>query len=390
MQSTSNVARILSILLVAGSLSGVVACSQAPKPKELNELERILKEPGANEVKEVAGAIKHYEESRKLRRAALDEWEDGNIDKARHYSIRGKISYRTAEAIARQHEAKKRFQKADEKVQKTNPKVQSLAKQRDKLREEVRELHRKVQKKQRARANKRREELQAQDETSKSQEQELEAQNRIREALDAKQKALEVNANEHAKGTFNRADNQLKSAQSLLASNPGSASSVAQSAKEAKAMFEKATREAKPGYKEQKAKENPMQRLSALKEKLSLQFGDAQVESIGQGVRVAVPSLFEQDATEPRAAKRSDLETIAEMANKFDEFSVNIAGFTRKGDPTENLSISQVRAKSVKSLLTDQGVSSGRISTEGNGQSQLRYDAPARNDRVEVTFRISN
>ncbi len=390
MQPTSTCARSLLMVLLAVSFSGLAACSQAPKPKELNELERILGEPGANEVKEVAGAIKHYEESRKLRRAALDEWEDGNIDKARHYAIRGKIAYRTAEAIARQHEAKKRFQKADEKVQKTNPKVQSLAKQRKKLREEVRALHRKVQEKQRARANKRRKELQAKDNTSESQEKELEAQNRIREALDAKEKALKVNANEHAKGTFNRAANQLKSAQSLLASNPESAASVAQSAKGAKATFEKAAEEAKPKYEEQQAKENPMQRLSSLKEKLSLQFGDAQVESVGQGVRVAVPSLFEADATEPRAAKRSDLETIAELAQKFDEFSVNVAGFTRKGDPTENLSISQVRAKSVKNILKQQGVSGDRISTEGNGQSQLRYDAPARNDRVEVTFRVSN
>lgn len=390
MQSTTNVARILLMLLLAGSVAGLAACSQAPKPKELNELERILKEPGANEVKEVSGAIKYYEESRKLRRAALDEWDDGNIDKARHYAIRGKISYRTAEAIARQHEAKKRFQKADQQVQKTNPKVQSLAKQRDKLRKKVRELHREVQEKQRAQANKRREKLQAQDDTSQSQEQELEAQNRIREALDAKEKALEVNANEHAKGTFNRAENQLKSAQSLLSSNPDSASSVAQSAKEAKSMFEKATEEAQPEYDEQKAKENPMQRLSSLKEKLSLQFGDAQVESVGQGVRVAVPSLFEADATEPRAAKRSDLEDLAELAQKYDEFAVNISGFTRKGDPTENLSISQVRAKSAKNVLKEQGVSGDRISTEGNGQSQLRYDAPAQNDRVEVTFRVSN
>jgi outer membrane protein OmpA-like peptidoglycan-associated protein len=390
MQPTRKLVGSLSMVLLAVSVSGLVACSQAPKPKELNELERILGEPGANEVKEVAGAIKHYERSRKLRRAALEAHEEGNIDEARHYSIRGKIAYRTAEAIARQHEAKKRFQKADEKVQKTNPKVQSLAKERKKLREEIRTLHRKVQETQRARANKRRKELQAKDDTSKSQEKELEAQNRIREALDAKQKALEVNANEHAKGTFNRAENQLKSAQSLLASNPESASSVAQSAREAKSAFEKAAEEAKPKYDEQQAKSNPMQRLSSLKEKLSMQFGDAQVESVGQGVRVAVPSLFEADATEPRGAKRSDLETIADLAQKFDEFSMNVAGFTRKGDPTENLSISQVRARSVKNVFEEQGVSSDRLSTEGNGQSQLRYDAPARNDRVEVTFRVSN
>ncbi len=390
MYSTRQLVRGLVAMFLMFGLVALAGCKQAPKPKELTELERILQEPGANEVKKVSGGLKYYEKSRKLRRASIDEWEDGNIERARHYAIRGKIAYRTAEAIARQLEAKKRFEKADKKIQKVNPEVQALAQERTKMREEVRQLHQKVQKSQRARANKRRKELKAKDDTSRREEQELEAQNRIREALDAKERALEVDANEHAKAKFNRAENQLKSAQSLLESDPESADSVAQSAKQASSLFEEAVAEAEPKFNEQKAKENPMQRLSSLKEKLAYNLGDGQVESIGQGVRAVVPSLFEKDATEPRPNKRDDLETVAELAQEFDEFEITVGGFTRKGDPTENLSISQVRAKSVRNLLKQQGVDDSRMSTEGKGQSQRRYDSPARNDRVEVTFRIAN
>ncbi|MFB6351318.1 MAG: OmpA family protein, partial [Bradymonadaceae bacterium] len=369
----------------------LTACSSAPKPKELTELERILNEPGANKVKDVRGALKYYEKSRKLREAALDAHEDGNIELARHLAIRGKIAYRTAEAVKRQLEAKARFEKANAKVQKVNPKIQTLAEQRNKLRKEVQDLHKKVRKAQQQKAAQRRKELEAKSNTSKSEEQELEAQNQIERALEAKQSALELKANDYAKATFNRADNELKSAQSLLDSSPGSADQAAQSAESAKELFEKAAREAKPKYEEEKAKGNPMQRLASLKEKLTMNFGDSRIDSVGRGVKVVVPSLFGPDEVAPRSAKHGDLDTIADLAQKFDEFKITLGGFTRKGDPTENLSVSQVRAKRVRDYLKQQGVKESRMSTEGHGQSQLRYsEAPAKNDRVEVTFRLPN
>lgn len=391
MDTMSKLFRRACLMFVIFGMIGVTACSQAPKPKELNELDRILSEPGANKVKEVPGALKYYEKSRKLREAGLDAHEDGNVELARHLAIRGKIAYRTAEAVKRQLEAKDQFEKADAKVKKINPKIQTLAKQRDKLRTEVQDLHKKVRKAQQRKVEQRRQELASKSDKSQNEEQQLEAQNKIERALDAKQQAIDVKANEFAKGTFNRADNELTSAQNLLDSSPQSADQAVDSAESAKKLFQKAAREAKPKYEEEKAKGQPMKRLASLKEKLSFNFGDSQISAVGRGVKVVIPSLFGPDEVDPRSARDSDLATIAELAQEFEEFKITISGFTRKGDPTENLSISQVRAKRVKGALKRKGVDDSRMSTEGKGQSQIKYpDAPAKNDRVEITFRLPN
>mgnify|MGYP006280637299 CR=1 FL=1 len=389
MSSTKRIVQRLLLAAVAVGLVGISACAQAPKPKELQELERILGEKGANKVKEIPGAGKYYEKSRKLRRASLDEWEENDIEEARHYAIRGKIAYRTAEAISRQAKAKERFEAADSKVRKVNPRVQTLAQQRNKLQNEVQQLHQKVQAAQQRQAAQRKKRIAAQSGSSDDKDAKLEAQNKIRRAIDAKQEALDVKANQYAKASFNKANNQLKSAQSLMASSPDSMDEVVASAEGAKKAFEKAARDAKPKYDEEKAKQNPMKRLSSLKEKLTYNFGDRNVESVGRGVTVVVPGLFSAGSETVRSDKRGDLDTVADLAKKFDEFELSIDGFTRKGNATENLAISQVRAKRVRDYLKGKGVSEDRMSTSGHGQGQIRYQgSPSKNDRVEITFRL--
>ena len=386
---TVSIRRFLVALLGAGLLAAA-GCAQAPKPKELTELERILGEEGANEVKKVPGAGKYYEKTRKLRGNALDEWEDNDIEHARHYAIRGKIAYRTAEAIARQHEAKSRFEKADAKVKKVNPQVQKLAKQRNQLRSEVQQLHQRVQRAQQREAAQRKSQI-ASNNSSDNQDAKLEAQNMIERALDAKKKALDVKANQFAKGTYNKGRNQLKSAQSMMASSPESADDVVASAKAARETFEQAARKAKPKYKEEQAKANPMKRLGSLKEKLGFNFGSGNIESVGRGVRVVIPSLFNPGSAAIVGSKQSDLETLAELAQTFDEFDVQIDAYTQKGNATENLATSQLRAKRVRDFLKRQGVGSDRMSTDGHGQSQIRYQgSPSKNDRAEITFRLPN
>lgn len=382
----STMVRTFAIALLAGSV-GFAGCGNAPKPKELKELERILGEEGANEVKEAPGARGPYEKSRKLRRAALDEWEDNDIQEARQYAIRGKIKYRTAEAIAQKTEAKKQFDESKAKLEKVNPKVTKLDEERHELRKEVQELHQKVQKAQQAKARARRDQIE-QEADSANKDAQLGAQNQIDRALTAKKDALDVQANEYAKGAFNRAENELKSAQSLMDSE--SFSQAEQTAKSAQSLFDKAKQEAKPKYEDEKAKENPKKRLASLEEKLKYEFGDRQVETVGRGVRVIVPELFSKGGESLSGGKRDALDSVAELAQKFDEFDIVVEGYTREGNATENLTISQVRAQRVKKYLKEQGVDGDRIDSEGKGQSNIRYsNSPGMNDRVEITFRSS-
>lgn len=374
------------VTAVVVALVGLAGCSTPEKPKELTELERILQEEGAQEVRDKPGARKYYEEARKLREAALDVLEDErDAERARHYAIRGKLRYRTAEQVARQLELKEGVEKADAKVQKMSPEAQKLAKKRNELQTEVQKLHKKVQEAEASRAAQRRRDIQ--DESAAAdKEEELEAQNKMERALAAKKNALELNANQHAKGAYNRAENELKSARSMLEGE--SYSDAVETSESAKRLFEKAADEARPKYEEQKAKQQPMKRLAKLKEKLTYNFGDAQVESVGRGVRVVIPELFSRDSTNVVGSKRGDLKTVAELAEKYDEFSISIDGYTREGDPTENLSTSQLRARNVQDFLKGEGIDTDRIETDGKGQSNARFSSPSKNDRVEITFRL--
>jgi len=380
----STVFRTLSLVALIGAV-GLAGCGNSPKPKELKELERILGEEGASKVKDAPGSRGPYEKSRKLRRAALDAWEENDVQEARQYAIRGKLKYRTAEVLAQQQEAKKRFDESKATLEKINPKVTKLDEERHKLRNEVQELHQKVQKAEQERARARRDKIE-QNADSEDEEAQLAAQNQIDRALTAKKEALDVQANEYAKGSFNRAQNEFKSAQSLMDSE--SYSQAEQTAESAKSMFEDAKNEAKPKYEDEKAKENPRKRLASLEEKLKYDFGDRQVETVGRGVRVVIPELFAKGGESISGGKRDALDTVAKLAEEFDEFELMVEGYTRKGDATENLTISQVRAQRVAKYLKDKGIDGNRVESKGNGQGNIRYsNTPSMNDRVEVTFR---
>ena len=384
-----RVGRLVSVSVLLVGFVGLTACSQAPKPKELTELERILGEEGANQVKEAPGAAKYYRKSRELRRASLDEWDEADLTKARHYAVRGKIAYRTAEAVAKQAKAKQRFEAADAKVGKVNPQIQTLAEQRNKLRSEVQQLHQKVRKAEQRKAMKDRERIAANANSSSNDGNRELARNKLDQALEAKEDALDVRANEFAKGTYNRANNQLKSAQTLMNSSPDSMSEVVSSAEQAKKYFGKAAKEARPKYDEAQAKKNPMERLASLRDKLQGKFAPTNVEDTSRGVVVVFPGLFPKESSNIIGSKRGDLREMAELAGEFDEFKLKIDGYTQKGNATENLAISQVRAKRVRDYFKDQGISDDRMSTNGHGQGRIRYpDSPSRNDRVEVTFRL--
>ncbi len=385
-------ARSLVAVAVVGllvSLGGACA-QQAPKPAELQDLEETLGAEGANKVKEAPGAAKYYQKARDLRGLADEKYEEGELDRAAEYAKRGNIAYATAKVIAEKHEVYKRVQAVTEKVNQMNPKVRTLRDERNSLQNDVRKLQKRLRaQREQETARKRRQAMEQDQSSGVSEAERQEAENAIERAHEAREKALEVKADDFAEGTFNRASNQLKSAENIMSSSPDSVDNITSTAKEAAEYFNKATDEAKPKYKEEKAKQNPQERLASLKSKAVQRFGATQVEEESRALRVVLPGVFpKQDAT-LTSSGRSSVEKAAQLADEFDEFEISVEGYTRKGDPTDNLAISNNRARNVRDALQAQGLSSNRISATGNGQDRIRYpDQPGQNDRIEIIYRL--
>ncbi|MFP4598171.1 MAG: OmpA family protein, partial [Persicimonas sp.] len=372
----------------------LTGCSTPPKPKELVELERILQDPEARQVKEAPGASKFYREARQYRRVALEAYNDGELERAQEYSILGKLRYRTAAAVQEQHKAKKRLDEANAKVGEVNPEIQSLNQERNKLNGEVGDLERKVararnEKAQRERRKKALEKasLQRNDDTSDAEARAL--RNKLDEARDAKEAALDVRADEFAKGAYNRGNNQLKSTLSMLESGSASADAASESADQATKQFRKAAQEARPKFQEQQKKMQPAARRAALQKEAENNFGGRYTFQDGRGVRVVLAMLFEKGEATIRPQSVTLVKTAAKLAKKYDEAEIVIEGYTRKGNPTANLATSQLRAKKVRDEMKSEGVKDSRMSTTGEGQDRIRFaDDAAQNDRVEIIFRI--
>jgi outer membrane protein OmpA-like peptidoglycan-associated protein len=372
------------------------ACSTPPKPKELVELERILTAPDARDVKEAPGAATFYRESRQYRRVSLEAYEDGEIERAQEYAVLGKLKYRTAAAIKEQTGAKKRLDEANAKVAEVNPKIQALSQERDKLQTEVGKIERQVAQARNKQAQQdRRSEamnnaaLNRNSDTSAAER--TAVRNKIKDAKKAKQEALDVQANEFAKGPFNRANNQLKSTLTLYDKDSGTSDAIMESAAQTVTLFRKAANEARPKYQEHQDKMEVPARRQALRDDAQNNFGAPFTIAEPTGTRVILAMLFDKGTATVRPSSQALIEAAAELAKKYDEATIIIEGYTQKGSATENLATSALRAKAVRNFLESNGIKGSRVSTSGLGQSQLRYsDDKSKNDRVEIIFRIPN
>ncbi|MFB6263696.1 MAG: hypothetical protein ABEL76_08755 [Bradymonadaceae bacterium] len=364
-------------------------CKPPPKPNELQELERILRQPGANEVEEAPGARKYYQKSRELRRLALEAHEDRELKRSRSYAVRGKIYYRIAEAVKKQYLAKKKLEKANTKIEKINPKVSKLAKERAALQKEVRQLRRKLKTKQRKAAGGEPTHLTGSDVASDDKGVE-EAKNAIKRAADAKRRAESVRAHKFAEPTYNRAANQLASARQFLESSPPSVRDAKSAAERAREQFLAAKKAAEPKYEEFKAKQNPQKRLATLTKKLKGVLTGGLVEKSDTSVRAIVPRAFGKESSTFEPGRADELKRLAKLAKEYDEFRITIEAFTRKGNATDSLNLSKVRARKTSDLFENRAaVAEDRISASGMGQGRNRFpNSPAKNDRVEVVYRL--
>ncbi len=381
------------ILLISVSMA-LTACSKPDKPRELLEIEALWQDPATRKVKDIPGAELYYRESRQFRYDAQEAYDEGEVELAREYAIWSRLRYRTALAVAKQYGAKERLEAANAKVAERNPELTAINQERNKLNTEVGELERQVAVARRKKDDEAKR-LAAKNTTTFSSSGADETQrvamadSRIREVESARQKATAVRADENAPSTFNRAENLLKSIRTLRTQKPVPYEQIATSASSAIAAYQDAAKEAQPGFKVQVAKEDPEGRRKALLKDAQDALGTTYAVRTGDNIMLIAPSSFESGGSSPNSSGRAVLQDIVKLAKSYDEFTISIDTYTAPGDATENLAVSQLRARKVKDALTEAGVDEKRItSAKGHGQENVRYpDHKSGNERFEITFK---
>ena len=120
----------------------------------------------------------------------------------------------------------------------------------------------------------------------------------------------------------------------------------------------------------------------------------AKVERVGEGIKITFDSglLFGFDQASLTSTSQGNLQNLAETLKKYEDTNILIEGHTdSKGTDEYNQTLSEQRANSVSSYLTGLGVSTGRISDVGYGESMpiATNDTEAgrsSNRRVEVAI----
>lgn len=140
--------------------------------------------------------------------------------------------------------------------------------------------------------------------------------------------------------------------------------------------------------------------LDAQARDLERDFDNGQIDVINTGseliVRMPEAILFATDSAALNSSTRSDILVLANSLNEYPQSRVRVVGHTdNTGTAAYNQDLSERRAFAVTSILRSGGVSSGRISTVGAGESQpiatnQTATGRAQNRRVDITITPTN
>lgn len=392
------------IMVAMGAASAVLAsgCSPSPKSDELVELERMLQDPAAQDLREIPNAARYHQEARQLRRVAEEAREERREELSQEYAILGTLRYRTAVSVAQQFESAERLKAANAQIEQVNPELRATNESRNALARDIQQLDndirsavRESESRRRADASRRESTFEAaQTRSSDTSSQDLRELNvRIEAAEAARAAALEYNADgyDRSRAIFNRAEAQLSNARDLLQSQPGAAGTILQQVNFAVQLFEEAESTARPIHEEMVEKMRPENRISVLRQMARDNFGGPYTEEEYQGIRIVMARMFVPTEANFRQNTDAMLDVLARLAKEYGEFTIQIEGYTqRRGNVTENLATSQLRAHRVRDFLVERGVEGERIKTEGFGQERVRFsDDAENNDRVEIILRHS-
>lgn len=139
------------------------------------------------------------------------------------------------------------------------------------------------------------------------------------------------------------------------------------------------------------------QRMDRKAEELEAELEDAEVERVGEGIKVTFDTgiLFDFDSSDLRPAARSNLNELAASLNDFEEAQLLIVGHTdSQGDASYNQGLSERRASAASAYLRQQGIAAERMNEVGRGEtepvaSNESAEGRQQNRRVEVAIYAS-
>lgn len=357
---------VFALLLCLSSLA-LIACGPPPKPAELSQLETMRNDSFTGEIS--VSAPQMLEEADKFYKMATNEWQDGELERAREYAWLGQLRYKTAEAQTRQKSAQTRLETTRRELEQQTQQVELLNLKIESTQKSIAQLEQTIS------AVGDKAALQARGAV----------ETQILGAEAEREKARAMQAAEHAAGLFNRGEAALKLAREHLAA--GRNDDATKNAEEARAAFVAAAEEARPVWEKTQASA----RVNELFELAKQSFGSNALQD-SRGIVVVFPGAFDQGKATMFDGQRRTLDKIAEIANAYPTATVMVEGYTQsKGDESKNLSVSEARANQARDYLVQQGVEPARMTATGYGEANPRYDNKARgerdkNDRIEIVF----
>jgi Outer membrane protein and related peptidoglycan-associated (lipo)proteins len=134
------------------------------------------------------------------------------------------------------------------------------------------------------------------------------------------------------------------------------------------------------------------QRMDKKANELDRELENAEVERVGEGIKVTFDSglLFDFDSAALRSNAEQNLAEFAESMKDLEETKILVVGHTdSKGAADYNQQLSERRAESASDYLSRQGLDSGRLLTTGKGESEPvapneTEEGRQQNRRVEV------
>ena len=129
-------------------------------------------------------------------------------------------------------------------------------------------------------------------------------------------------------------------------------------------------------------------------QKIEEELPGAEVTRVGEGIDIVLDEnsgvRFATNKHDINAQSQQNLDKLINIFKEYPDTHIIIEGHTdSSGDDSYNLQLSQKRANSVTDYLTNNGISSSRITTYWHGETLPKYDnstaeGRAKNRRVEI------
>ncbi|HSO88072.1 MAG TPA: OmpA family protein [Draconibacterium sp.] len=121
-------------------------------------------------------------------------------------------------------------------------------------------------------------------------------------------------------------------------------------------------------------------------EEIAKSVPDAKVERVGEGIVVEFSSnvLFGFDKSGLSNEAKLNLDKLVTVLDSYAETNIEIQGHTdSKGSEVYNQDLSEQRARTVSSYLTNKAISANRLTVKGFGESLPKYENDTDNGRTQ-------